>query len=142
MAIDQQELGRRLRQAREASAMTQDDVARHLDVSRSTVAQIELGNRTVSGIELSRIAYLFGTDLRALVADEAPTSEDALAALFRHHPELSSHEEVREALRRCVALGRELTGLERLLNIDRDMATVAAYPLPLPRTRWGCHPAG
>ena len=39
-------------------------------------------------------------------------------------------EEVREALRRCVALGRELTGLERLLDIDRDLATVASYPLP------------
>ena len=136
MAIDQKELGRRLRQAREASYMTQDDVARHLEVSRSTVAQIELGNRTVSGIELSRLAYLFGRDLRALVADEAPTSEDALVALFRHHPELSTQEDVREALRRCVALGRELTGLERVLDIDRDMAAVAAYPLPQPRTRW------
>ena len=136
MAIDREELGRRLRQSREASAMTQDEVARHLDVSRSTVAQIELGNRTVSGIELSRLAYLFGKDLRALVADDAPASEDALVALFRHHPDLSTQEDVREALRRCVALGRELTGLERLLDIDRDMATVAAYPLPQPRTRW------
>ena len=68
MAIDQKELGRRLRQAREASAMTQDDVARHLNMSRSTVAQIELGNRTVSGIELSRLAYLFGRDLGDLEA--------------------------------------------------------------------------
>lgn len=136
MAIDHKELGYRLRRAREASAMTQDDVARHLDVSRSTVAQIELGNRTVSGIELSRLAYLFGRDLRALVADQAHSSDDALVALFRHHPELSTQEDVREALRRCVALGRELTGLERLLDIDRDMGTVAAYPLPQPRTRW------
>ena len=136
MAIDREELGRRLRQSREASAMTQDEVARHLDVSRSTVAQIELGNRTVSGIELSRLAYLFGKDLQALVADDAPASEDALVALFRHHPDLSTQEDVREALRRCVALGRELTGLERLLDIDRDMATVAAYPRPQPRTRW------
>ena len=116
--------------------MTQDDVARHLDVSRSTVAQIELGNRTVSGIELSRLAYLFGRDLDSLVADDIPTDEDALVALFRHHPELATQEDVREALRRCVALGQELTGLERLLDIDRDVATVAAYPLPRPRTKW------
>ena len=116
--------------------MTQDDVAHHLDVSRSTVAQIELGNRTVSGIELSHLAYLFGRDLDSLVADDVPTDEDALVALFRHHPELSNREKVREALRRCVALGRELTGLERLLDIDRDMGAVAAYPLPRPRSRW------
>lgn len=136
MALDRKELGRRLRRAREDTAMTQDDVARHLDVSRSTVAQIELGNRTVSGIELSRLAYLFGRALDSLVADDEPSEEGALVALFRHHPELATKEDVREALRRCVALGQELTGLERLLEIDRDMATVAAYPLPQPRTKW------
>ena len=116
--------------------MTQGDVARHLQVSRSTVAQMELGNRTVTGIELSRLAYLFGRDLRTFVADEATDQEDVLVALFRHHPELSTQQYVREALRRCVALGRELTGLQRLLDIDRDLRTVAAYPLPQPRTKW------
>ena len=136
MAIDHKEIGQRLRQARETSAMTQDDVARHLQVSRSTVAQMELGNRAVTGIELSRLAYVFGRDLRAFVADEVPAQEDVLVAIFRHHPELSSEEHVRDALRRCVALGRELTGLERLLDIERDLRTVAAYPLPQPRTKW------
>lgn len=84
--------------------MTQDDVARHLQMSRSTVAQMELGNRAVTGIELSRLAYLFGRDLRTFVADETPAHVDPLVALFRHHPELSTHEDMREALRRCVAL--------------------------------------
>ena len=136
MAIDHKELGRRLRSARETSAMTQDDVARHLEVSRATVAQMELGNRMVTGIELSRLAYLFGKDLRSFVADEAPEHEDLLVALFRLHPELSSREEVLDALRRCVVIGRELTGLELLLGVDREVATIAAYPLPRPRTRW------
>jgi len=136
MAIDQKELGRRLRRAREARGMTQEAVARYLGVSRSTVAQMELGNRAVSGIELSHLAYLFGKDLRSFVADEAPDEEDVLVALFRLHPELSSQEDVHEALRRCMALGRELTNLERLLDIDRDLAAVAAYPLPRPRTKW------
>ena len=136
MAIDQRELGQRLRRARETCGMTQDDVARHLQMSRSTVAQMELGNRAVTGIELSRLAYLFGRDLRTFVADETPAHVDALVALFRHHPELSTQDDVREALRRCMALGRELTGLEQLLDIDRDLATVAAYPLSEPRTKW------
>ena len=136
MAIDQKELGQRLRHAREASAMTQDDVAHHLGVSRSTVAQMELGNRTVTGIELSRLAYLFGKDLQSFVADENPDEEDVLVALFRLHPELLSQEDVSEALRRSTNLGRELTRLERLLDIDRDLATVATYPLPQPLTAW------
>jgi len=136
MAIDQKELGQRLKGGREACGMTQDDVARHLGVSRSTVAQRELGKRAVTGIELSRLAYLFGKDLRSFVAVEAPDQEDALVALFRLHPELSSQEAVLDALRHCLALGRELTNLERLLGVDRGLATVVAYPLPRPRTKW------
>ncbi|MCK5802547.1 MAG: helix-turn-helix transcriptional regulator, partial [Lentisphaeria bacterium] len=81
MAIEQKELGQRLKGAREACGMTQDDVARQLSVSRSTVAQMELGNRAVTGIELSRLAYLFGKDLQSFVAVEAPDQEDALVAL-------------------------------------------------------------
>ena len=138
MAIDQEELGKRLRRAREVCGMTQEDVARHLAVSRSTVAQMELGHRAVTGIELSRLAYLFGKDLRALVADEATDEDDVLVALFRLHPELASEGKgnVLEALRSCMALGRELTNLEWLLDIDRDLATIAAYPLSRPRKKW------
>ena len=136
MAIDHRKLGQRLRRARETSSLTQDDVANHLRVSRSTVAQIELGNRTVTGIELYRLATLFGKDLQSFLADEEPEEESALVALYRLHPDLSSKEDLGEPLRRCLALGREMTRLEQLLDIDRDLVTVAAYPLPQPRTTW------
>ena len=135
MAIDQKELGQRLKRAREAMHLTQDDVARHLEISRSTVAQMELGNRAVSGLELSRLATLFGRDLRSFVADEPSGEEDVLVALFRLHPELSHQRDVLEALRQCMALGRELTQLERRLGIDRDVS-VAAYPQPRPQSKW------
>ena len=49
MAIDQIELGRRIRQARESCGMTQDEVAEKLGVSRPIVVQIEQGKRPVSG---------------------------------------------------------------------------------------------
>ena len=57
MAIDQIELGRRIRQARESCGMTQDEVAEKLGVSRPIVVQIEQGKRPVSGIELQTLAY-------------------------------------------------------------------------------------
>ena len=50
MPIDQRELGRRLKQARESCGLTQDDTAREMAMVRATVAQIELGNRSVSGL--------------------------------------------------------------------------------------------
>ncbi len=62
MSVTKEELARRLRAAREACRM--EDVAPHLGVSRSTVAQIELGNRAVTSLELDKLAYLYGRDIR------------------------------------------------------------------------------
>jgi Zn-dependent peptidase ImmA (M78 family)/DNA-binding XRE family transcriptional regulator len=115
--------------------MTQDEVAKHLGVSRSTVTQIELGNRALTGLELERLAYLFGRDMRDLVA-ESFREEEALAALFRAQPEIVGQEGVVEKLRECMALGRELTRLERLVGIDKDLSTAAAYPWAVPSNRW------
>jgi Zn-dependent peptidase ImmA (M78 family)/DNA-binding XRE family transcriptional regulator len=129
------ELGRRLRTARESCGLTQDDVATELGVSRPTVAQLELGNRGVSGIELGKLAFLFGRDMRELLADEYDDG-DPLGALFRSETEVSGDDGVVRKLRECVALGRELTNLERLVGIDRDVSIAATYPLPAPRTRW------
>jgi len=136
MSITQAELGRRLREAREACGMTQAQVGQHLGLSRPTVAQIELGNRAISGLELSRLAYLFGKDIRELVAEEAPHREDALVALFRLHPDLASQDDVQNALRQCMALGREISNLERVIGVDRTTSTLAAYVQPKPKTKW------
>ena len=139
MAITQQELGTRIRAAREASRMTQHQVAKHLGVSRPTVVQIEAGNRSVSSLDLDKVAYLFGRDLREFVA-ESFQAEDTLAALFRAQPDVveqpAAMEKMREKLRECMALGRELTNLERLVGIDRDLSAVATYTRQAPRNRW------
>ena len=139
MAITQQELGTRIRAAREASRMTQDQVAKNLGVSRPTVVQIEAGNRSVSSLDLDKVAYLFGRDLREFVA-ESFQAEDTLAALFRAQPDVveqpATMEKMREKLRECMALGRELTNLERLVGIDRDLSAVATYTRQAPRNRW------
>jgi Zn-dependent peptidase ImmA (M78 family)/DNA-binding XRE family transcriptional regulator len=135
MPINAQELGRRLRAAREACRMNQEDVAKRLSVSRSTVAQMELGNRAVSSLELDRLAYLFGRDIREFVAD-AFHEDDTLAALFRAEPAVAENPEVVEKIRECIAIGRELTNIEQLLGIDREQSKVAAFPLPTPKTRW------
>lgn len=135
MAPDQKELGRRLRVAREALRMTQEAVAQRLGVSRSTVAQMELGNRAVTSLELDRLAALFGRDIRDFLADDF-REEDALVALFRAHPDVVGQGDVVDTLRACMALGREVTNLEQLLGIDRDLGAVAVYPVHAPRSRW------
>ena len=115
--------------------MTQDEAARHIGVSRPTFVQIEAGHRTVSSLELDRLAYLFGRDIRELVAD-AFVEEDALAALFRAQADVAGQPAVLEKLRECMAIGRELTSLEQLVGIDRELTSVPAHPLPPPKNRW------
>ncbi len=86
MPITQEELGSRIRGAREACRLTQGQVAESLGVSRPTVAQIEGGNRAVSSLELDQLAHFFGRDIREFVA-ESFDEADSLAALFRAQPD-------------------------------------------------------
>jgi Zn-dependent peptidase ImmA (M78 family)/DNA-binding XRE family transcriptional regulator len=133
--ITAQELGRRLRVARESCGLTQDDVARHLGVSRPTVAQMELGNRAVTSLELDKLAYFLGRDIREFVA-ETFEDEDALAALFRAEPEIANQQDVADSLRACIALGREITNIEDLLGVDRELSGAVSYEVPAARSRW------
>jgi Zn-dependent peptidase ImmA (M78 family)/transcriptional regulator with XRE-family HTH domain len=134
MAIDQIELGRRIRQARESCGMTQDEVAEKLGVSRPVVVLIEQGKRPVSGLELQTLAYLFARDMRDLLADEF-AEDDVVHALFRSHEDVGE-DGVKRALRDCITLGHELTNLEDLLGISRATVTVATYAHAFPRSRW------
>lgn len=135
MPVSREELARRLRVAREAGGLTQEDVAQHLEVSRPTVAQMELGNRAVTSLELDRLARLYGRDLREFLVDEFQ-EQDALAALFRADGGVAEQSHVVDALRNCAAIGREVTSLERLLGVDREGGAAAVYPVQTPRTRW------
>lgn len=115
--------------------MTQDAVAKEMGLSRPTIVQIEQGNRPVSSIELQKLALLFGRDLRDFFREEF-SPDAAIVALFRAEENAPDHDEVVARLRECMALGRELTNLELLLGIARDLAGVAQYPLPAPQKKW------
>jgi len=135
MSVTQEELGRRIRTARESCGLTQERVAAYLGVSRPTVVQIEAGKRSVSSLELDKLAHLFGRDLRAFLG-ESFEEADSLAALFRAQPEVLEQPAVAGALRDCLALGREIGNLEQLLGAERGAPATAAYPLPALATRW------
>ncbi|MDO9179610.1 MAG: XRE family transcriptional regulator [Agitococcus sp.] len=134
MSIDQIELGRRIRLAREGNGMTQEELGQQIELSRVAVTQIEQGKRGVSGLELGRIAYLLGRDIREFFNAEF-REHDVMAALFRAQPDVLEQEDVLIALRSSMALGREMTNLEHILGIDRVEMLTATYELPLPKRR-------
>ena len=57
--VDRQALGARLREAREYLRLSQDEVARALEVPRSAVSLMEAGQRKVDAIELKRLADIY-----------------------------------------------------------------------------------
>lgn len=135
MTVTRNMLGERLRNAREAAGLTQQQVATKVGLSRSTVAQMELGQREVTSIELDTLAYLYGRDIRSFLGkDDHP--QDALTVLFRAEPALGDDEAVADRLRWCIAVGRELSNLEQLLGIGSEGIGPARYALPVPRNRW------
>lgn len=134
MALSQQELGDRIRRARDASGLTQAEVAEQLGLSRPTVSEIEAGHRGVSYLELDRIASLFGKDVLEFLRP-AFDAGDALAAVFRAAPELAE-DDLATSLRDAVCLGRELSNLEKLLTLPGAELSAPAFPAVVPRSRW------
>ena len=111
--------------------MTQAAVAEYVGIARSAVTEIETGRRRVSGLELHRLAYLYGRDVEELLTEDFVESEP-ITALFRRHQESTVDEATLEALRRCVVLGREVANLEGLLG-NRPCIARCAHLTPFPR---------
>ncbi len=65
-------IGRRIKAAREAAGLTQEDVARRIPLDRSALAKIETGTRKVSALELARIADEVGVRIEWFISDAPP----------------------------------------------------------------------
>lgn len=112
------DLSRRLRDARVARGLSQQAVAEVVGVPRSAITQIEAGKRSVSTLELARLASCYRRPVTSFLADDEE-HEDILVALHRVVPGLEADPEVRHQVDRCVNLCREGVSLERLLGWDR-----------------------
>lgn len=135
MPITLQMLAARLRTAREAAGMTQEVAARHLGLPRSSLAQVELGNRTVSGLELDALARLYGRSIGEFLAEEF-NPQESLVAIFRAEAKLADADEVAKAVADSIALARELANLEDLLGIDRAVLRAPSYADSALHSKW------
>ena len=57
--LSQKDIGRRLAELRKSRGFSQDDLAKIVKISRSSLAQIELGNRSLNIIELQNWSKTF-----------------------------------------------------------------------------------
>lgn len=77
------ELGAKIRAAREEKAFSQSEVVEKLmekgiNMSRETLSKIENGNRSISAVELNALCNILGIDINSLFNED-----DDLVTLFR-----------------------------------------------------------
>jgi Zn-dependent peptidase ImmA (M78 family)/transcriptional regulator with XRE-family HTH domain len=136
MSIDLKELGRRLRRLRENRGYTQEEIADILRIPRSSVVQLESGNRSLDSIELMKLSGELGFDPRDLFGEELSEERDSVTTLFRAEPGIAADKKVSHAISRWSALCRQYTDLERLVGADRTFVSPVRYDMPEPRNKW------
>jgi Zn-dependent peptidase ImmA (M78 family) len=111
-----EDLGERLRIAREVAKYTQEDAASAIDVARTTIVAIEQGQRRVRLAELQKLAKTYGTSVNALLRREAIHVD--LAPRFRKLIE-SKDKAASDAADLMANLAKAEVELENLLGVRR-----------------------
>ncbi|MCF6348946.1 MAG: DUF4065 domain-containing protein [Flavobacteriaceae bacterium] len=62
-SLSQKQIGRRVTELRKIKGLSQEDLARSVNLSRSSLAQIELGNRNINILELQQLSMKLGFSL-------------------------------------------------------------------------------
>jgi transcriptional regulator with XRE-family HTH domain len=107
MHPDMRELGRRVREAREAAGISQDAARQAIDVSQPTYSRIESGDRPLKGDELIQLADCFG--VRAAVIIGLPEVRERARFAARTDGDFSSMATMRERLYAYLELDSYLT---------------------------------
>lgn len=111
-----QEIGRRLRLARESAKIRQDEAAKVIGMSRPTLVSIEKGDRRVRIQELQALANHYGVSVNALLRREAVHTD--LVPRFRRLRE-TEDDHTRVAVKLLNDLVRAEVELENILGIER-----------------------
>lgn len=133
MNIDQMTLASRLKDARTAASLTQEQVAKSLELPRTAVVQFESGNRAISTLELARLAQLYGRPIASFFESEPRSEEeDVLIALFRAAQVEGQDMPWQSEVSRYLEICRAGVELEKLLDRPPHVGP-PSYDLPQPR---------
>jgi len=67
--LSQMQIGQRISKLRKIRGLSQEDLAKTINISRSSLTQIELGNRSVNVLEFQRLSMALGFSLDDFVSD-------------------------------------------------------------------------
>ena len=76
MELSQEQIGRRIVELRKLKNLSQVDLAKTINLSRSSLAQIELGNRNIDVRELQRLSMVLGFSLDQFMSENFTSRQD------------------------------------------------------------------
>jgi transcriptional regulator with XRE-family HTH domain len=74
--LSQKEIGQRIAELRKIKGLSQEELAKRVKISRPSLAQIELGNRSVDVMELQNLSIVLGFSLDEFMSKDFIISED------------------------------------------------------------------
>ena len=86
-------LAKRLKSARENLQLSQEYVAKQMDLHRTSLVAIEAGNRKVSSEELKRFSEIYGWTIEELVYGKGETEQAQVALFARSFKELTDQDQ-------------------------------------------------
>ncbi len=73
--LSQKQIGQRIVALRKTKELSQEDLAKSIGMSRPSLAQIELGNRSIDVFELFRLAQVLGFSMDEFLSPDFKTNE-------------------------------------------------------------------
>jgi transcriptional regulator with XRE-family HTH domain len=68
--LSKKQIGQRIAELRKQKGLSQDDLAKSIRISRPSLAQIELGNRSVDILELQKLSQVLGFSLDDFMSED------------------------------------------------------------------------
>lgn len=78
MQLSQKQIGQRLTEIRKKKGLSQEDLAKSIKMSRPSLAQIELGNRSLDALELHQLAHVLNFSLDNFMSKDFILNQDNL----------------------------------------------------------------
>lgn len=76
LKLSQKQIGQRITELRKVKGLSQENLAKGVNISRPSLAQIELGNRTVDILEFQRLSMVLGFSLDDFVSKDFSVDQD------------------------------------------------------------------
>jgi transcriptional regulator with XRE-family HTH domain len=132
MTVTEQQLGLRIRLARERFHLTPQELGEFVDLPATAIEAIERGDRRAGSRDLLRIAFATGRHASEFF-EERFADSGALSALFRADAQIKDRHALTVALQEGIAFALQFASLEDMLGIDRAASLPRTVDLPGPK---------